>query len=326
MATMATELYGKQPAEVIALLNRRRQANFVAGQDQDGARVALIVEGGAMRGAISSGTVDALYQLGYGTCFEEVWGNSAGALNGAYFVSGQITLGTTVYYENATDPTFINLWNWPDPLAVEWLINNWIAAGKPLDIAAVMRSSTDLYIAATNADTGEPRFFSNRENRPEIMMPALQASCSVPLFVTKKVVIDGAPYNDGLVQAGIPLGVPARRCTHIVAALTRSVGYRKKYTKLIGFLENLVLRGYSKEYLRRYHARHIGYNAALDALLSGEYPPRSLIIAPSPSETVIKNGENRPGPLKRAVGESMARVERIFGALPGTVRHYRDAG
>jgi hypothetical protein len=87
-----------------------------------------------------------------------------------------------------------------------------------------------------------------------------------------------------------------------------------------------VLRGYSGEYLRRYHARHISYNAALDALLSGEYPPHSLIIAPSASETIIKNGENRPGPLKRAVGESMARVEQIFGALPGTVRHYRDAG
>src|ERR1700691_5746473 len=170
------ELYGKQPAKVIDLLNRRRQAGYVAGRDQDGARLGLIVEGGAMRGAISSGTVDALYQLGYGTCFDEVWGNSAGALNAAYFVSGQITLGTTIYYEHATDPACINMWNWPDPLAVGWLIDNWIAAGKPLDIPVVMRSGTDLYIATTIVETGEARFFSNRDKRPENILPVFRRS------------------------------------------------------------------------------------------------------------------------------------------------------
>jgi predicted patatin/cPLA2 family phospholipase len=318
------QLYGKSPDKVIELLQRRRRANYQAGRDQDGERIALIIEGGALRGAISCGAVDALYQLGYGQCFDEVWGNSSGALNAAYFVSGQISLGTTIYYENATDPAFINLRNWPDPLAVDWLIENWIAAGKPLDVPAVMRSGTDLYIAATDAETGETRFFSNRENRPEIIIPALQASCSVPLYVTKKVVIDGIRYNDGLVGAGIPLATAAARCTHIVAALTRNIGYRKTHNWLIGVLENIVLRHYSREFLRRYHERSIGYNAAIDALSAGSHPPGALIIAPSPDEPIVKNAETRTAVLKQAVSDAMARVERIFDVPAGTVKHFRD--
>ena len=157
-----------------------------------------------MRGATSSGAVDALYQLGFGGCFDEVWGNSAGALNAAYFVSGQITLGTTIYYENATDPAFINLRNWPDPLDVDWLMRNWIAAGKPLDIGALMKSPTDLYIATSNATTGSAHFFSNRDGRPELMLPALQASCSVPLFVTKKVLIDSCRLQRRFGRSGDP--------------------------------------------------------------------------------------------------------------------------
>jgi predicted patatin/cPLA2 family phospholipase len=324
MIAAPAKLHGKSPDKVIALLHRRRSGHYRAGRDQDGERLALIVEGGALRGAISCGAVDALFQLGYGQCFDEVWGTSSGALNATYFVSGQISLGTTIYYENATDPAFINIRNWPDPLAVDWLIDNWIAAGKPLDVPAVMQSGIDLYIAATNAETGEPRFFSNREQRPEIIIPALQASCSVPLFVTRKVIIDGVPYNDGLVGAGIPLATAAARCTHIVAVLTRNIGYRKRHTRLIAALENIILRRYSREFVRRYHARHIAYNAAIDALNSGAQPPHSLIIAPSPEEPIVRNAETRPEVLKQAVGDAMARVERIFDVPPGTVKHYGD--
>ena len=321
---MAASLNGKNPQKVIDLLRRRRDAGYVVGRDNDGARLALVVEGGAMRGATSSGAVDALYQLGFGGCFDEAWGSSAGALNAAYFVSGQITLGTTIYYENATDPAFINLRNWPDPLNVDWLIRNWIGAGKPLDIGAVMRSPTDLYLAATNATTGSAHFFSNRDGRPEIILPALQASCSVPLFVTKKTLIDGVAYNDGLVEAGIPLEIAARRCTHVVAALTREIGYRKSYSRLFAALESLILRRYSREYLARYHRRWLSYNAALDALTGGELPPNALIIAPAPGDLVLRNGENRPAPLKQAIGEAMRRVERIFAVESGTVKHYDE--
>jgi predicted patatin/cPLA2 family phospholipase len=305
-------------------MRRRRENGYMPGRDSDGARLALIVEGGAMRGAISSGTLDALYQLGFSNCFDEVWGNSAGALNASYFVSGQITLGTTIYYENAIDPNFINLWNWPDPLNVEWLIENWIGNGKTLDVSAVMRSGTDLYIAATNAETGKVRFFSNREGRPDIIIPALEASCSVPLFVTKKVIIDGVRYNDGLVEAAIPIKYPAQNCTHVVAALTREHGYRKVNKKLLKWGDNLVLRGYNAQYREQYQRKYLSYNSALDQLVSGKQPLYSLVIAPSEGDFILRNHENRSVPLKKAVDQAMRRVECIFGVPSGMVKHYAE--
>ena len=45
----------------------------------DGARVALVVEGGGMRGAVSAGMVIAIDELGLTGSFDAVYGASAGA-------------------------------------------------------------------------------------------------------------------------------------------------------------------------------------------------------------------------------------------------------
>ena len=62
-----------------------------------------------MRGVISAGMVVALEQMGWLGCFDAVYGSSAGALNGAYFVAGQAALGTTIYYEDINHRNFIDL-------------------------------------------------------------------------------------------------------------------------------------------------------------------------------------------------------------------------
>ena len=61
-----------------------------------------------MRGVISAGMVVALEQLGCSRCFDAVYGSSAGAINGAFFVAGQAGLGTTIYYENINHREFID--------------------------------------------------------------------------------------------------------------------------------------------------------------------------------------------------------------------------
>ena len=74
----------------------------------DGARVALCVEGGAMRGVVSAGMVSALEALGLTHAFDAVYGSSAGAINAAYFLAGQARLGTTIYYEDINNRAFID--------------------------------------------------------------------------------------------------------------------------------------------------------------------------------------------------------------------------
>ena len=65
------------PHAVGELLRRR-----AGGARDDGARLALAIEGGGMRGAVSAGMAIAIDELGLTEAFDAVYGASAGALNG----------------------------------------------------------------------------------------------------------------------------------------------------------------------------------------------------------------------------------------------------
>src|SRR4051812_24579153 len=83
-----------------------------------GARIALVVEGGGMRGAVSGGMVLALDELGLRHAFDAAYGSSAGTLNAMWLISGRVQEGI---------PT------WTDPRLVHELIRKRRAlGGKPV--------------------------------------------------------------------------------------------------------------------------------------------------------------------------------------------------
>ena len=81
---------------------RRRQSQIspVSPRPDDGFKVALAIEGGGMRGCVSAGMVAAIHYLGLDDTFDVVYGSSAGALIGAYFITKQLPwFGPEVYYD-----------------------------------------------------------------------------------------------------------------------------------------------------------------------------------------------------------------------------------
>ncbi len=60
----------------------------------EGAWLAVVIEGGGMRGAVSGGMALALHELGLGGAFDARYGSSAGALNAMWLVSGRLTEGS----------------------------------------------------------------------------------------------------------------------------------------------------------------------------------------------------------------------------------------
>jgi predicted patatin/cPLA2 family phospholipase len=65
--------------------------------------IALVVEGGGMRGCVSAGMVCAIHCLGLSDTIDVVYGSSAGAVIAAYFVSKQLPYyGPEVYYDSLT--------------------------------------------------------------------------------------------------------------------------------------------------------------------------------------------------------------------------------
>src|SRR5215210_4438182 len=71
------------------------------GDKPPGARVALVVEGGGMRGAVSGGMALALDELGLAGAFDAAYGSSAGTLNAMWLVSGRLPEGIPTWTEPA---------------------------------------------------------------------------------------------------------------------------------------------------------------------------------------------------------------------------------
>jgi predicted acylesterase/phospholipase RssA len=67
--------------ELVRVLGERRRAGSLPGEREDGLRVVLAIEGGAMRGTISAGMALALDELGLVNAFDAVYGASAGAIS-----------------------------------------------------------------------------------------------------------------------------------------------------------------------------------------------------------------------------------------------------
>jgi len=75
----------------LELVRQRASSGSKPGKRAPGdtAKLALVVEGGGMRGAVSGGGLQALHDLGLRDVFDCVYGSSAGAINATYFLSGQ---------------------------------------------------------------------------------------------------------------------------------------------------------------------------------------------------------------------------------------------
>src|SRR4051794_28855287 len=88
---------------VLALLAARAR-----GARDDGATLALVIEGGGMRGVVSSAMAAALEGRGLTPCFDLVVGTSAGALNAAALLAGVADACTAAYHSAFATRRFIN--------------------------------------------------------------------------------------------------------------------------------------------------------------------------------------------------------------------------
>ena len=92
---------------VLQLLHERRRTKSpltpTTEKRPDGFKVALVIEGGGMRGCLSAGMVAAIHYLGLEDTFDIVYGSSAGTVIGAYFITRQLPwFGPEIYYDSLT--------------------------------------------------------------------------------------------------------------------------------------------------------------------------------------------------------------------------------
>src|SRR6476661_7065368 len=152
---MISSVYGVNPTRTIDLLKERARLAKQGREPEDGRKVGLIVEGGAMRGVISCAALMALEELGLTGVFDEVYGASAGAVNAAYFLAGQAGYATTIYYQTINTTRFIRrMWH-RQVVDLDELFQSIVGRERPLHTERVLASRSKLFVVVADANTGE---------------------------------------------------------------------------------------------------------------------------------------------------------------------------
>lgn len=259
---------------VLAAIRARAAAGSRPGARTDGMRIGLAIEGGGMRGAVGAGMVAALHELGFGDAFDAVYGSSAGALVGAYFISKQLPrFGPSVYYEclGNSGKAFINpiqlvrsvglgalqLKQWlrsprslgPPALNLDFLLNDVMQHVRPLDWPVFWERNRDvpLRVLASGLDTQRPYVMGSREGHfrelSELAL-CLRASMLLPGITGPPILLPSSmpePLADAVLTEPIPYrAAVAEGCTHVLVLRTQPDG--KKVSKGVSLGEALIAR------------------------------------------------------------------------------------
>ena len=209
--------------EVVRVLEERARAGSLPGERRDGFRVALAIEGGAMRGTISAGMALALDELGLVSAFDAVYGASAGAISGAWLLSRP--QGLRGWTEPAYARAFIRrsgLLRGRPVADVRALIEELYQTTFPMDFAAVLASPVEFHPLATDAATGQSTDLRPLCGTPAELRLALRASAALPLLAGPPVELDGRRFYDAGLSESVPYRTAlAQGATHVLVLRSR---------------------------------------------------------------------------------------------------------
>lgn len=217
------EVVGTNPGAVLDLIRLRARERDPAEPVAPRRKLALVVEGGGMRGVLSAGSLLAVDLLGFRSAFDEIYAASAGAVNAAYFTSGQGGLGITVYFDSINNRTFFNPYRPWKIIDVAYVYDHIVSVVKKLDEDAIRRARTRLYLSVTDAISG-CNVLIEANTAADPIPQILKASSALPILYNRTVRLSTGLYVDG----GITDPMPIRRaidrgCTDILV-LTTKVG------------------------------------------------------------------------------------------------------
>jgi len=228
-----------------------------------------------MRGVISAGMLSALEDLGYLGSFDAVYGSSAGAINAAYFVAGQASLGTTIYYEDINNTAFIRLGRAAAgrPIVdLGYLLDDVARRRKRLDVDRVLGARTPLSVLATDVDRRASCVFGPFADDRELFS-ALRAGATMPVVAGAPFEHGGRRYLDASLSEPIPLPTAeARGHTHVLVLLTRGSEMRPQPSAFDRYFVAPRLKRVSRALAESYLKRAEPYAALMRAIDAGRGP------------------------------------------------------
>ena len=234
-------------------------------------KTALIVEGGAMRGAWAAGVLAYLQERGRRQ-YDFVYAASSGACSAAYFVADMWEPGLAIWRELACNVVRkSNVLRRKPIIDLAYLVDHVIRIRAPLSVEALQKADTKFYIVLTDCLTGEPVYFHACDDR---VFAALRATSSMALATRGFDFVDGKPYADG----GVADPIPVRRAiadgaTDITVVMTHNPDFRlKPVPRWMGKVAYPEFPMVARVWTAR---QNLHYNAALDLM---KQPPAGIRI------------------------------------------------
>lgn len=201
----------------------------------DGAKVGLVVEGGALRAVASAAELVALLKMGYRDTFDVVYGESVGAGNAAWFLSGQLDTAIATYWELVNNLSFVNpLRAFRGGMVNTKFLREQVERHYPYDYQPFVDSGITLSVIAARADKPKeaeynPLVMISQFDDREDLLEGLTAVIQMPFF-------GGPPYPykdmqlwDGGILDKFPVKSAIKDgCTHILAASSNPYDYTPK--------------------------------------------------------------------------------------------------
>ena len=157
---------------------------------------ALILEGGGFRGVYTAGVLDFFMEKQ--AMFASIYGISAGACNALSYLSQDKGRYVAIAKRFCNDPRYVGM----RQLLTKGSIFNWQFSFYeipekyvPFDYDTFYASPMELRVGATDCESGECHWFSNRQQGDDVIADSI-ASSSMPLLSPMKV-IGGKRYLDG---------------------------------------------------------------------------------------------------------------------------------
>lgn len=309
---------------VAELIRQRLDQKSSRDARQDPYHLALAIEGGGMRGVVAGGMVTAIQELGLTDCFDTIHGSSAGACAGAYLLTGQARLGTSIFYEDinnskVTDPR--RLWRGAAIMDTGFITDNVMRTTKRLDVERIVKSQGLLHIVATTSGAQETHY--ERYDTPDHFFSILHGTITMPIVGGKSVIVDGQELVDGGMVQQIPFhSAVDQAATHVLILLTRrDREFERKKGWLIGLLERIAMWVvYGSPLAKLYASRADRINADLHLIYGKDIGGVAVdYIARPAADSRVRRFTLDTGLLKKGAEEGYRAVNRYVDALKAKV-------
>lgn len=186
-------------------------------------KIGIVDVGGGLRGIYAAGVLD--YCIDQGIQFDLGIGVSAGSANLASYAAGQRGRNYLFYTDYAFRKQYMGLGNFirkKNFIDMDYVYGTLSNSNgeNPLDYPALRDNTMEFYVVATNAESGQVKYFDKTDLHQD-NYNILKASSTIP-FVCKPYEVQGTLYYDGALSDPVPFKRAFQLgCERVVVILTK---------------------------------------------------------------------------------------------------------